>query len=169
MATAREVETEPHRGRGRPAGSKYDPEIIRDMSEQVLIAFYNSTEGQIALRKRLQDDPGFPDKLRGKAASLDSTMRAWLETLEFVPRRHPQFKREAAFRFWCLRLDPPYPPETLRKKPDKEKALRDIYMKHCTDDHWNRNCKPWVDAIERVRHDHHFRLNVPTEEEDDEW
>lgn len=168
MDTAKTADP-PARKRGRPAGSKYDAEVVRDISEQVMVAFYNSPAGQVVLRKRLADDPGFADKVRAKAVAFDAIVRVWLDVLSYVPRNHKHFKREAAFRFWCARLEPPYTPKELKDRPEKEAELRGIYIKHCTDEHWEKNCKPWIDAIERVQQDRQWTLDVPVEEEDDEW
>lgn len=175
MATAKTIQPEPAeppeetRGRGRPPGSKHDPEIVRDIAVQVLIAFYNTPAGQVRLAKRIEDDANFVEKLRMKAQFMDVIVRAWLDVLTYVPRAHPQFKVEAAFRFWCLRLEPPQPPTVLDAKAAREVELRGVYLKHCTPEHWERNCKPWIEAIDRVQHDRQIKLIVPTVEEDDEW
>lgn len=168
MATAK-IADPPARGRGRPPGHKHDPEVVRDISEQALIAFYNTPRGQVTLAKRIKDDPGFAAKLRDKAIFSDAIVRSWLDVLAQVPRNHTDYQRELMFRFWCLRLEPPMTSELLAANKIKEQQLRGVYMKHCTEENWQRNCKPWIDAIHRVQHDHHVALNVPDAEEEDEW
>lgn len=150
---------------GRPS-SDYDPELVRDISVQRLIAHYNANP--TILRERMKRDPGLTEKLRAKALFYDSTVRAWLQAVDYVPRDHPDYKREVVFRFWCLRLDPAQPPEVLNRNPEREAFLRRQNFFY----NFDTNSKPWLDAIERVRHDRCIKLIVPPpllDEDDEEW
>jgi len=161
MATAK---TKPDTG-GRPA-SEYAPEFVRDISEQRLIAHYNANP--TVLRERIRRDPDFVAKLRAKALFYDSVVRAWLQAIDYVPKDHPDYNREVVFRFWCLRLEPAQPPEVLSRNPEREKFLRSQNFFY----DFKTNFKPWLDAIDRVRHDRCLKLIVPPpllDEDDDEW
>lgn len=146
-----------NRTKGRP--SDYDEGFVRDISEQVLIAFYN--ERQETLKTQIIRDPDYVSKLRNRAGSLDSIVRAWLQALDYVPRNHPTFHQEVTFRQWCLRLEPPMTPHVLAKLPLHEQGLRAAMIGHFTDEYWRINCKRWIDAVTRVRQDKYLKLNVP--------
>lgn len=150
--------------RGRPS-SKFNARLVVEVAEQRLIAFYN--ERPELLRRK----PKLAQKLRDRSLALGAVARAWLQALDHVDRSRPDFTVEAAFRFWCLRLEPPYPPEKLT--PEKEQELRSIWIKHCTPEHWRLNCQPWVEAISRVQNNQQIKLTVPPpppqDENDDEY
>lgn len=143
--------------RGRP--SKYDAEFVRDIAVQVLYAFYN--ERQSTLREHIMRDPDYVSKMRGKAHFMDVTVRTWLDVLDYVPHDHPSYVRELMFRQWCLRLEPPMPPQVLARDEPREKLLRALIEKHLTDEYWRVNCKRWIDAIRRVREDKCVTLKIP--------
>lgn len=152
-------------GPGRP--SVYDPDLVRDMSVQVMTHYLNQNPD--VLRAYIRKDPEFPNKLRARAASIDSQVRSWLEALDAVPADHDDYRREVMFHQWCLRLEPAERVSDML--PNREKFLRDVFKDAGT---WEQNAAQWVDAIERVRKDKSIALNIPptldpaeTEDEDD--
>jgi hypothetical protein len=154
------------RMRGRPDAA-YDPELVRDVCEQRMIAHWNANPND--LRHRMRKDPKFvPDKVRRHAAlpSYEALARAWMTAVDYVPKDHPDYDREVTFWFWCSRLEPAETPETLKPNRDREVFLRKQNFFY----NFDTNVKPWLDAIERVRHDRYLKLQVPTLVEiDEEW
>lgn len=153
------------RPKGQP--SLYAEELVRDIGVQVLIAWFNNN--QTVFREQLRREPKLasPEKLRTMAQRCDANVRAWLEAVDYVPRDHPDYKREVTFWHWCLRLEPPQSPAILARNQEREMFLRrqNFYYE------FDKNCKPWLDAIDRVRGDRHLKLKIPVPltEDDDDW
>jgi hypothetical protein len=153
------------RARGRP-DSIYSPELVHDVCEQRMIAYWNANPDD--LRHKMRKDPKFvPDKVRPHAAKhYEAIARAWMAAVDYVPKDHPDYDREVTFWFWCSRLEPAETPETLKLKREREVFLRKQNFFY----NFDINVKPWLDAIKRVRHDHYLKLQVPTLVEiDEEW
>lgn len=143
--------------------ARYDADLVREIALQRAIAYLN--DNPAVLRDRLRRDPGFVGKLRTAAAAQDMTARAWLQAVDYVPKDHPDYAREVTFRYWCLRLEPSEPPERLDGRPEREAFLRQQNYFY----NFDVNVKPWLDAIDRVRHDRCIKLaGLPTES-DEEW
>jgi hypothetical protein len=153
------------RASGRPE-SVYDPELVHDVCEQRMIAFWNANPND--LRHRMRKDPKFATEKvrRHAAATYEAVARAWLVSVDYVPKDHPDYDREVTFWFWCSRLEPSETPQTLQANRDREVFLRKQNFFY----HFDNNVKPWLDAIKRVRHDHYLKLQIPTLVEiDEEW
>jgi hypothetical protein len=153
------------RGRGRPE-STYAPELVHDVCEQRMIAYWNANPD--SLRHKMRKDPLFvPGKVRSHAANnYEAVARAWMAAVDYVPKDHPDYDREVTFWFWCSRLEPAETPDTLRGRREREVFLRKQNFFY----NFDTNCKPWLDAIKRVRHDGYLKLQVPTLVEiDEEW
>lgn len=145
--------------------ARYDVDLVRDIAEQRLIAFYNANPA--ALRESMRQDPGFAGKLRTRAARYDAEVNAWLQAIDYVPKDHPDYAREVVFRQWCLRLEPAEPPDALNRKQERETFLRQQNYFY----NFDINAKPWLEAVERVRRDRCIKLVLPPrqEESDEEW
>lgn len=158
-------ETAEKRPKGQP--SLYAEELVRDISVQLIIAHWN--DNQTVFREQLRRNPKLssPEKIRTMAARYDANVRAWLEAVDYVPRDHPDYKREVTFWHWCLRLEPPQPPAVLARNQEREMFLRKQNFFY----NFDTNCKPWLEAIDRVRGDRQLKLKipVPSTEDDDEW
>jgi hypothetical protein len=152
------------RERGRPE-SVYHPEMVRDIGVQRLIAYWN--EHPTLLRERIRRQPDFATRegLERQAKQCDAIVRAWMAAIDYVPPDHPDYDREVTFWAWVARLEPPESPETLRGKQERELFLR----RHKFFYNFDINGKPWIDAIERVRHDRCIKIKLPPIMEDDEW
>ena len=72
----------------------FDPEYIRDISEQVYRAHleHSSGGGPGAVQRMLDDDADGGKKLRNRAGAYDPLTRAYLDALGFKPPAHSEEK-----------------------------------------------------------------------------